>query len=234
MIRRTTLTLMLTFSLFFATGAQNEIGFIETFALAEDRESTLSLLVPGTEEAYFFRALHFQNTQQREKLAEVLQQWAKRYPQSERRKVIERRESLLAFDTDPQKTIDFLREQFRPNLDHIQLVQNQKPSLPTVLDPARIDRSIYLQAALASDDLEGIGEAQLEALVREKTALRPPQLRSLLSKLQRPDVDGLLDRVIEDLRSRESKGFGEWDIHRALLPAQLAELGKALPSVRNQ
>ena len=225
---------MLTFSLFFATGAQNEIGFIETFALAEDRESTLSLLVPGTEEAYFFRALHFQNTQQREKLAEVLQQWAKRYPQSERRKVIERRESLLAFDTDPQKTIDFLREQFRPNLDHIQLVQNQKPSLPTVLDPARIDRSIYLQAALASDDLEGMGEAQLEALVREKTALRPPQLRSLLSKLQRPDVDGLLDRVIEDLRSRESKGFGEWDIHRALLPAQLAELGKALPSVRNQ
>ena len=234
MIRRTTLALMLTFSLFSATGAQNEIGFIETFALAEDREATFALLVPGTEEAYFFRALHFQNTRQREKLAEVLLQWAKRYPQSERRKVIERREALLAFDTDPQKTIDFLREQFRPNLDHIQLVQDQKPNLPTVLDPARIDRSIYLQAAFASDDLEGMGKAQLEALVREKTALRPPQLRSLLSKLQRPDVDGLLDRVIEDLRSRESKGFGEWDIHRALLPAQLTELGKALPSVRNQ
>ena len=37
-----------------------KIGFIEEFALADDREATLSQLVPGTEEYYYYRALVLQ------------------------------------------------------------------------------------------------------------------------------------------------------------------------------
>ena len=47
----------------------NEIGFIEKFALAPDREAVLGQLIPGSEEFYFFSALHFQNTKQKAKLA---------------------------------------------------------------------------------------------------------------------------------------------------------------------
>ena len=39
--------------------AENEVGFIEKFALAPDRAKVLGELVPGSEDYYFFHALHF-------------------------------------------------------------------------------------------------------------------------------------------------------------------------------
>src|SRR3954453_1457312 len=62
--------------------ADNEIGFAEKFALAQDRESVLSQLIPASEEFYFYHALHYQNTRQKEKLASILDQWSKRFPDS--------------------------------------------------------------------------------------------------------------------------------------------------------
>jgi len=41
--------------------AQQDVGFIEDFALASDREKALQLLIPGTEDYYYYHALHFQN-----------------------------------------------------------------------------------------------------------------------------------------------------------------------------
>jgi hypothetical protein len=46
-----------------AGGRAGEIGFVETFALAEDREAVLATLVPGTEEWFYFHALHRLNTE---------------------------------------------------------------------------------------------------------------------------------------------------------------------------
>ena len=41
--------------------AENEIGFVEKFALGADREKVLGELIPGSEEFYFFHALHYGN-----------------------------------------------------------------------------------------------------------------------------------------------------------------------------
>lgn len=231
---RTTLLLMLSLALFPLTRAENEVGFIETFAFADDREATLSLLVPGTEESYFFRALHYQNTRQREKYAEVLRQWATRFPKSERRQVLERREALLTYETDPQKTLQFLRDELHPRLDHVQLVRDQKPNLPSTLDPKSIGQSVFAGAALATDDLQGMDAGAMEALVSQRVPLRPAQRRTVLGRIERPDVPGLTELLIEDLKSPESKGFGEWPIHGRLLPSQLAEVVRAIPSVARQ
>ena len=84
--------------------AENEIGFIEKFALAPDRAKVLGELVPGTEDYYFFHALHFQSTKQKEKFAAIMGQWAKRFPGSDQRRVIENRAALLNYDADPQAT----------------------------------------------------------------------------------------------------------------------------------
>ncbi|MEM9657472.1 MAG: hypothetical protein AAF961_03840, partial [Planctomycetota bacterium] len=46
------------------TVASDAIGFVETFALADDREKALEELAPGTEEYYFYHALHYQNSNQ--------------------------------------------------------------------------------------------------------------------------------------------------------------------------
>src|SRR5438128_1832395 len=88
--------------------ADTKVGFAETFALAPDREAVLTQLVPGTEEYYFYHALHFQNTGQKAKLDAILQQWAARLPNSSQRTIIENRAALLAYDANPQATLKFL------------------------------------------------------------------------------------------------------------------------------
>ena len=62
--------------------AANEIGFVEKYALAADREEVLRQLIPGTEDFYFYHALHWQNTGRRDSFREVLGQWAERTPDS--------------------------------------------------------------------------------------------------------------------------------------------------------
>ena len=106
--------------------AENEVGFIEKFALAPDREAVLAHLIPGSEEFYFFHALHYQSTAQAPKLAEIMEQWAKRFPDSPQRRIIENRAALLGYDADPQKTLKFLRDRLGLRFDHTQEVRDQK------------------------------------------------------------------------------------------------------------
>jgi len=213
--------------------AENEIGYIERFALAADREKVLGELVPGSEDYYFFHALHYQNTRDAARLADILAQWRKRFPdESPRRRVIENREALLGYDASPQATIAYLTEQLHIRHDHQQETRDQKPDLPTSLDPGRIARTVFLARSLANESgLQGFSQEALAALVRDGVPLPPHQQRALLQKLERPDVPGLVEFVATSLRLKESRGFGEFAIHRALLPEHLDELQKLLPEI---
>ena len=212
--------------------AENEIGFIEKFALAADREAVLNELIPGSEDYYFYHALQYQNTGQEEKLGGMMRQWAKRFPHSDQRRVIENRAALLKYDSDPQATLKFLRERLDLHFDHQQEARNKRPDLPSVLDPNRVSRAVFLRKALGQgDDLKDCSEAALEELVRDKTALKPEQVRALLARLKRPDVPNLVEVIATELGSKESTGFGEFEIHRALLPEQMDELARRLPSL---
>ena len=212
--------------------AENEIGFIEKFALAPDRAAVLAQLTPGTEDWYFFRALHFQNTRQTANLKDAMAQWAKRFPESERRKIIENREALLTYDATPQATLKFLRDRLGVEFTHERETQEAPPDLPAALDAKLIARGVFQEQALEDDDLEKCGEDALEMLVRAKTPLRPEQVRALLGKLTRPDVAGLVDLIAKDLKTDESGGFGEFEIHKLLLPEQLDDLAKRLPDLK--
>lgn len=230
---------LLSFVLFFTTAsplarAENEIGFIEKFALAPDREKVLSELIPGSEEYYFFHALHYQNTTQAQKLAGIMQQWAKRFPDSEQRKIIENRAAILGYDADPQATLKFLRERLHLQFNHTQEARDQKPDLPTALDPKLVAREVFEREVLTHDDLSGASDAALEQLVRDGKAaqLKPSQRRALLQRLTRPDLPGLVALIAQDLKTDESGGFGEFQIHSALLPEQLDELVRLVPDVK--
>ncbi len=210
----------------------NEIGFIEKFALAPDREAVLGQLIPGSEDFYFFSALHFQNTKQKAKLAAIMEQWAKRNPGSPQRRVIENRAALLSYDADPQATLKFLRERMNLQFNHQQEARDRKPDLPTALDQARVAREVFQRQALAAgDDLGQFGDAAIEALVREKVQLNQAKIRSVLARLKRPDVPHLVDLIEKELQAQESRSFGEFEIHRALLPEQLDELAKRMPAL---
>ncbi len=216
-----------------AVRAENEIGFIERFALAADREKALGELVPGSEDYYFFHCLHYQSSRNEAKFKEIMEQWRKRFPdETPRRRILENRQAMLDYDASPQQTLDYLKCQFGVTHHHQQEVRDQKPNLPSALDQKRIDRDVFERDALGNDrSLSGLTQSALETLVRNKSALSAQQRRSLLSKLQRPDVPNLPELIITDLKAPESRGFGEFTIHRALLPTQLDTLVKAIPAL---
>ena len=41
-----------------STARANDLGFVEKFALAADREEALKLLIPGTRDYYYFLCCH--------------------------------------------------------------------------------------------------------------------------------------------------------------------------------
>jgi len=211
--------------------AENEIGFIERFALAADREKALGELVPGSEEYYFFHALHYQNIRDSAKLSALLNQWRERMPdENEQRRIIENREAIINYEKDPQATLKYLIERLGIRHDHQREVPDAKPDLPTALDPAKISREVFLRDALNNDrSLQSLTQDALASLIRDQVPLTPDQRRSVLQKLQRPDVQNLVTAIITDLQVEKSKRFGYLPIHRALLPVQLDELLKADP-----
>jgi hypothetical protein len=232
--------LRLLFPLVLATATlvrgDNEIGFIERFALAPDREKVLTELVPGTEDYYFFHALHYQNTRQAAKLASILDSWRKRYPDpsSPQRKIIENREQLLAYDADPKRTLEFLKRFFNLQFNHVQDRRDQKPDLPSELDQSKIAYDIFQKAALIDDDLSKCNDEALAQLVISKTPLRSAQRRALLARINRPNITGLVELIAEDLKTTENRSFGEFPIYQQLLPEQLDQLAKLVPRVAGE
>ncbi|WP_395747792.1 autotransporter-associated beta strand repeat-containing protein [Prosthecobacter sp.] len=214
-----------------AAYADNEVGFIERFALASDREKALAELVPGSEDYYFFHALHYQNVRDNAKLNEILRQWRERMPdENEMRRIILNREALLNYENAPAETLKYLIERLGIRHDHQQEVRDRKPDLPTTLDPAKISREVYLNDALNNDrGLESLSQDALAALIRDQVPLSPDQRRSVLSKLQRPDVPNLVQAIIADLQADRSRNFGSLPIHRNLLPEQLDALLQSFP-----
>lgn len=229
-------SLVLALLLPLAALAENEIGFIERFALAADREKALSELVPGSEEYYFFHALHYQNIRNTAKLNDILNQWRKRSPnENSQRRIIENREAIIDYERDPQATLKYLIDRLNIRHDHQQEVRDKKPDLPTSLDQARIAREVFLNDALRNDrGLQSLSQDALAALIRDQVPLTPDQRRSVLQKLQRPDVPNLVPAIIADLQADNARGFGDLPIHRALLPDQLDELLQSYPNWLSQ
>ncbi len=56
-----------------------EIGWIEDYSLATDRTVPLKQLIPGTEDYYYYYCLHYQATEQWDKVDETLKAWIDRY-----------------------------------------------------------------------------------------------------------------------------------------------------------
>ena len=86
-----------------------EVGFVEDFALARDRSAALRQLIPGTEDYYFYHALHALQTEQYDQAVGRTKPWLERFGQTPRLTEIQTRHALLTYDRDPQKTLAYLR-----------------------------------------------------------------------------------------------------------------------------
>ena len=85
-----------------------EVGFVEEFALSPNRLQALEQLVPGSEEAYFYRCLHLQNTGDLKGVEALLTAWIARHGCTGRVEQIQNRQALLRFPEDPEGSRRYL------------------------------------------------------------------------------------------------------------------------------
>lgn len=209
--------------------AEGEIGFIEDFALAPDRSKALEKLIPGTEDFYYFSALHAQNSGKLDEVDRLLEPWIKQFGRTARVQEMENRQALLRYEQQPEATLDFLRRRLGLQFNHRKDQATRNTSLPTALDPGLIGDAALRARALQWHEgtLQGFEDRALESLVGADFDAR--RRRDLLRRLTRPDVPNLVALIAADLRERDSGGFGYLPIHNALLLPQLKELATAYP-----
>jgi len=83
-----------------------EIGYVEDFSLAEDRSVPLGQLIPGTEDHFYYHALHLQNNGQYDKVDELLKPWIKTHQYTARVREILNRQALLKYGQDPKGSLE--------------------------------------------------------------------------------------------------------------------------------
>jgi hypothetical protein len=217
-----------------ATAAAQETSFLEKFALSADRDAVLKELIPGTDDYYYYHALHLQNQGKKEELAVVMKEWADRFQnENPRRREIENRQALINYSTDPEATLAYLRDKLGVAYNHQRITPDARPDLATKLDPVLISWQAYLAQALNghSSFSQVTGSGLVRILRSGGAELTVPRRRDLLNRIHRPDFPNLVKIINDDLGTKESKGFGEFAIHGKLTLAQLDELLKLRPAL---
>ncbi len=221
--------------------AAQEIGFLEDFALAENRETALKQLVPGTEEFYFFHCLHYQHTEQLNKVDEFLQPWIKRFGYSTRVNQIRNRQAILKYSDDPDGTLKFLIQQLSLHFSHQREIPHTQRDLPSKLDPKTISIETLIDGAFSRySNTQGFSDSGLRLLAQgahdnlKPRDLNRDQRRHLLERLQYPSFPGLVELIVADLKDPNTGGFGSIEIHKKLTLKQLDEVAKQHSSVLNQ
>ena len=208
----------------------NIIGFDERFGLSDDRSIPLKELIPGTEEYYYYHALHYQHLKQFDKADEIMSAWIKRYRHSGRVRELLNRQALLEYDTKPEETLKYLRDRLGLRFNHTREDLTKKPVYSTRLDPKQASFEHLKQDAMSHyRNLDGFQQRGLEKL--DAASLNPDLRRDYLKRLKRPDQPGLVDLVLADLKHKHSGGFGSLSIHKELLLPQLDELLKKDPKL---
>lgn len=213
--------------------AQNEVGFLEKFALASDRAVALEALVPGSPQYYYFHALHAQNTGDAPRFAQILEEWTKRAPHepSERRSLLHR-QALLDFSKNPGNTFAYLRQTLGVNFPHSREVPGAQPSVPEKINEGLLSVEMFEKEALSrTNNLSDIPDYALESWIARHATLSDTQRTALLDRLDFSETAALVDLVAWDLKREGARPFGSRRIHFQLLSRQLDDLEKKLPEL---
>lgn len=209
-----------------------DINFSEDFALAKDRTTALKQLIPGTEDYYYYHALHYLNTGQFEKIDALLGPWHQRHGRTAHRFEIETRRALLTFEKNPEGTLAYLKNHLGLSFNHQKETVNDAVHLPIALDQTLISRDTLRRRTLGWRSLSDLEDTALDWLAA-KDDLGWELRREMLQRLTRPDVADLPKMVVADLDSPHAGEFGYIGVHKHLTLAQLDELLKLRPGVRN-
>jgi hypothetical protein len=209
---------------------------MEDFALATDRSKVLEKLIPGTEEHSYYQCLHLQHQGRLDEAEKVVDAWIARHGRTALVEEMRNRQALLGWSKDPKRTLERIRSELALSFSHEREDEGQKPTYPTELDPATVSDATFHEEAhvhCGSSDVSGFKDRALESLLDEDK-LDADKRRHLLSRLRRPDHPRLVERIAQDLKHRDSNGFGSHPVHGLLLEAQLDELARLRPGVADE
>ena len=205
------------------------LGFLERFALSDQREQTLAELIPNTPDYFFYSVLHSQNEARVAQARALLDQWIEKHGRNERTTRMETRQAILEFSSNPNAAAEFLERQFQIETNHPAPKRDQAAELPTQLDPNLYNWKEILQNSVRQRGIDSVDDSVLaDALAHIKNI---DELRKWFARSHRIDSPKLIDRMVEELTSINSRGFGWAPIHRELTLEQLQELLKRIPSL---
>ncbi|MDX1565013.1 MAG: hypothetical protein R3236_06380, partial [Phycisphaeraceae bacterium] len=155
-----------------------KIGYIEDFALADERAEALKQLIPGTRDYYYYHCLHFQHVEQFDQVDKLLAAWIKRYGHTARVKEIQNRQALLTYDKNPEKSLEFIRQRLGIHFNHQRESLGGEPNFPTTLDQNLISRATLMRLALRRhSNLAGFEKSSFDWLAQAE--LNPTRRRHL-------------------------------------------------------
>jgi hypothetical protein len=210
-----------------------EIGFVETFALADDRAAALAQLIPGSQDYYFYHCLHAQHEGDRQTVERLIKKWIDRHGRTARVDEMLNRQALLDYPTRPEASLEHIQQALNLTFGHQRDQDVRQADLPERLDPDKIGVETLTRRALKRyRNLDGFEDAGLETL--DASRLNPVQRRDLLRRLRRPDVPNLARLVVDDLNTKRSRGFGSHPVHRQMLKPQLDQCIRLMPDLLAQ
>ena len=209
-------------------------SFLETYALAADRATALKGLTSGTDDYYYYHALHFQTQGEQGKAAAILKEWEERASgPNGRRDMLRNRAALLAYSNDPATTLAWLKAKLELGFEHQRQTAEARAELSSVLDPAAIAFSVFEKKAIENtESLENVTDTGLYRLPVPVEKWKLSEVRALLKRLTRPDFPGLVGVIHRELNEKGAK-FGDFPIHTLLTSDQLAQLQKLRPALVN-
>ncbi len=211
-----------------------EVGFAEDFALAKDRAAALRQLVPGTDDYFYYHCLYNQHMGKFDEVERLLGEWSGPGHDSARISEIRSRQALLRYDTQPRESLDYLIGRLNLHYEYERQVPDKEAVLPHRLDPRLISPQTLLEKAVKEypNSTGGVTGRGLGLLA--DAHLNGEGHRDLLRRLTLPDYPNLLQLILADLDYEHSEGFGSMEIHKLLTRAQMDELLKLRPSLREE
>ena len=233
------LALVVTFSFTFLADRlmAEPIGWMERYALADDRSDVLAELIPGSEDYYFYHCLHHQTTGQLDQAEANLKAWLAEHKGRETpviRGMLDR-QRLLTYRESPQRTIDYLVSRLGVQLNHAPPATKGERRYPSELavDVIELDR-LVIDALNRNDKLKPVGMRHLADKFRDDdTAGLPINLHEFLKRVDGAYLSDLDELVVKELKSRPAKNlrFGDLAAHNFLTMKELDRVARQVPAV---
>ena len=123
---------------------------------------------PGTDDFYYYHALHYLNTEQFDKIEPLTHLWYERHKQTPRLTEIQTRFALLTYEKDPKKSLEYVRHRLGIHFSHQKEQAAEIAHLKGALDQTLIARDTLKKTSLARwGNLNNFEDAALDWMAAE-------------------------------------------------------------------